>query len=50
MPFNVKERNIMHYIKWFDLEKKARKQKVGLWKDENPIAPWEWRNGKSITN
>jgi endonuclease YncB( thermonuclease family) len=36
--------------KWSDLEKKARKERVGLWKDTNPIAPWEWRNGKPITN
>jgi micrococcal nuclease len=37
-------------IVWSALEKKAKQQKVGLWKDANPIAPWEWRNGKPITN
>lgn len=26
-----------------DLENEARKNKVGLWKDANPIAPWDWR-------
>jgi micrococcal nuclease len=26
-----------------DAELKARKEKVGLWKDKQPIAPWEWR-------
>ena len=26
-----------------DLEIKARKAKVGLWHDNNPIAPWNWR-------
>ncbi len=26
-----------------ELENEARKNKVGLWKDPNPIAPWDWR-------
>ena len=26
-----------------NLEIQARKEKVGLWKDSNPIAPWDWR-------
>lgn len=26
-----------------DLEIQARKQKIGLWSEPNPIAPWEWR-------
>lgn len=25
------------------LEQKARRQKVGVWSEPNPIAPWEWR-------
>ncbi|MES2650624.1 MAG: thermonuclease family protein [Bacteroidota bacterium] len=25
------------------LELVARKDKIGLWKDKNPIAPWKWR-------
>jgi endonuclease YncB( thermonuclease family) len=28
------------------LEITARKNKVGLWRDINPIAPWEWRKQK----
>lgn len=25
-------------------ENKARSERLGLWKDNAPIAPWEWRN------
>lgn len=28
------------------LEKTARKNRVGLWQDKNPIAPWLWREKK----
>lgn len=28
------------------LEIAARNKKAGLWKDKNPIAPWEWRKLK----
>jgi hypothetical protein len=24
-------------------EKQARQQRLGLWRDQHPIAPWEWR-------
>lgn len=26
-----------------EFEDKAKKEKIGLWKDDNPIAPWLWR-------
>jgi len=26
-----------------DLEFEARNNKIGLWRDSNPIAPWDWR-------
>ena len=28
------------------LEKEARKNRVGLWQDKNPIEPWLWREKK----
>jgi len=30
------------------LESEARSAKRGLWADENPVPPWEWRKPKSI--
>ena len=30
------------------LETEARKNKMGIWVDENAVAPWEWRQGKAV--
>ena len=30
----------------YTLESEAKQAKRGLWLDENPIPPWEWRRGK----
>ena len=32
--------------KYAQLENQARKQRIGLWADKNPIAPWEWRKNR----
>lgn len=29
--------------KWAEMEVFAREKKIWLWKDKNPVAPWEWR-------
>ncbi len=28
------------------LETQARKKKIGIWSEPNPIAPWNWRKGR----
>jgi len=37
-------------ILYAHLEIKARDLKAGLWKDEDPIAPWEWRKVRREAN
>lgn len=32
-------------VKLQAMEDQARAEKVGLWKDKNPIPPWDWRRG-----
>ena len=29
-----------------EVEKEARKNRIGLWSDPNPVAPWDWRAKK----
>ena len=30
----------------YELEAQAKTRRIGLWADETPIAPWDWRRGK----
>ncbi|NTU72725.1 thermonuclease family protein [Candidatus Roizmanbacteria bacterium] len=40
-----------HCNDWLKLEATARDARIGLWEDENPIPPWEWRTQqKSMHN
>jgi endonuclease YncB( thermonuclease family) len=32
-----------HASEYIDAEREARKQRLGLWKDNNPMPPWEFR-------
>lgn len=36
--------------KLYALELKAREGQIGLWKDKNPVAPWEFRRGGQSDN
>lgn len=29
---------------WYQLQKQARQNRVGIWSDPEPVAPWKWRN------
>ena len=31
-------------------EKYARRKKIGLWKPDDPVPPWEWRNNTKNSN
>jgi len=49
----VKQGMAWHYKKYSNdsiyanLEQEARLHQVGLWKEDNPIAPWKWRKPKT---
>lgn len=32
---------------WMDIQTNARSMRVGLWADQDPIPPWEWRHNKN---
>ena len=38
-------KSIPECLFWFELEAQARKERRGLWKDDNPAPPWKWRKG-----
>lgn len=48
----VKHGLAWHFVKYSNdpklqaLEDTAKKNKISLWKDPNPIPPWEWRSRK----
>lgn len=31
------------------LERKARKERRGIWRDENPVSPWDWKRQQKIS-
>lgn len=48
----IKQGMAWHFIKYSSdvsytkLELEAKKNKIGLWQDSHPVAPWEWRKTK----
>ncbi len=52
----VKNGLAWHFVRYSNdstlqlLEDTAKENKVGLWQDPNPIAPWEWRTIKKKKN
>lgn len=35
---------------WLTLEQMAKIARIGLWRDNNPAPPWEWRKAKRTSN
>lgn len=33
-----------------EIEEKARKARIGLWKDDQPVPPWEWREWQWVAS
>jgi endonuclease YncB( thermonuclease family) len=38
---------VYHSTEYVSLEKDARRRRIGLWSDDNPTPPWEFRNGRN---
>jgi endonuclease YncB( thermonuclease family) len=39
----IKSQNVEDRQSYNNAEQDARLNKIGLWSDVNPVAPWEWR-------
>lgn len=50
----IKKGFAWHYTKYSDdlhlqsLEKTARKEHLGLWSEQKPVAPWQWRKENHV--
>ena len=42
----AKEQSVEDRGRYESAEQEARARKIGLWRDNNPIAPWEWRRAR----
>jgi endonuclease YncB( thermonuclease family) len=40
------EQSVSDRIKYSDAELEARRKKLGLWRDSNPIPPWDYRQAE----
>jgi len=41
-----REQSTSDHIEYSDAELEARRHKVGLWRDPNPIPPWDYRQAE----
>jgi len=41
------EQSIADRVKYSDAEREARMARRGLWRDANPMSPWDYRKGES---
>jgi endonuclease YncB( thermonuclease family) len=37
------EQSAVDRVLYEDAERQARRKRLGLWSDPNPVPPWEWR-------
>lgn len=44
--FLEKEPQTPELLRYKEAQEAAKKSKAGLWRDKNPVPPWEWRNIK----
>ena len=51
----VREGMAWHFVRYAPhdrelarLEAQARKERVGLWSQPNPVPPWSWRKGEGV--
>jgi endonuclease YncB( thermonuclease family) len=42
----MREQSLEDKMLYSDAEDDAKAEKLGLWRDKDPIAPWAWRKGK----
>ena len=40
-----KEQSAVDRVTYANVETEAQSSKLGLWRDPNPMPPWEWRHG-----
>lgn len=45
-----KSQSAQQYQRYAEAEKNARFQRIGLWRDSDAIAPWQWRRNQRNSN